>query len=138
MGVRVDLRTEARNGRWISIAEVASIHPCSAVGTVCRWDRFQRVACQPSGLVLEVLAAEVDTWTKSGEADVSNGVSLNERFGDSTKQERWDMARADLLKQLFRAYRDSDRESFMAAAGLSLTKSARNIILHSPMNCFEY
>ena len=26
------------------------------------------------------------------------------------------MARADLLKQLFRAYRDSDRESFMAAA----------------------
>ncbi|MDE2815633.1 MAG: ATP-binding protein, partial [Chloroflexota bacterium] len=26
------------------------------------------------------------------------------------------MARADLLKQLFRAYRDSDRESFMAVA----------------------
>ena len=46
------------------------------------------IAGQPSGPLLEDYLSEVDTWFKSGEADVSNGGSLNERFVESTKQER--------------------------------------------------
>ena len=48
------------------------------------------------------------------------------------------MARADLLKQLFRAYRDSDRESFMEVAhSIAVEERKKNHVLLAN-DCLEF
>ena len=64
----------------------APIH--AQLSVLCVGEIDSGIVGQASGLLLEDYLSEVDTWFKLGEADVSNGGSLNERFGDSTKQER--------------------------------------------------
>ena len=78
---------EARGTRWISVAEVAR-HLGVARDTVYRWIDSRGMPAHRVGRFWKFQLSEVDAWVISGEADVSNGASLDERFVDSPKQGR--------------------------------------------------
>ena len=77
---------EARDTRWISVAEVAH-HLGVARDTVYRWIDSRGMPAHRMGRFWKFQLSEVDAWVKSGEADVTNGTGPSEPFGDATKQE---------------------------------------------------
>lgn len=78
---------EARDTRWISVAEVAE-HLGVARDTVYRWIDSRGMPAHRLGRFWKFQLSEVDAWVKSGEADVSNGAGSDERFADSRGQVR--------------------------------------------------
>ena len=78
---------EARETRWISVAEVAR-HLGVARDTVYRWIDSKRMPAHRVGRFWKFQLSEVDEWVKSGEADVSNGAGPDEHFVESPKQGR--------------------------------------------------
>ena len=76
---------EARETRWMSVAEVAD-HLGVGRDTVYRWIDCRGMPAHRVGRLWKFQLSEVDEWVKSGEADVSNGSHGNSRAGDSTKQ----------------------------------------------------
>ena len=77
---------EARDSRWISVAE-AACHLGVACDTVYRWFDCRGMPAHRVGRFWKFQLSEVDAWVKSGEADIPDGPGSNERFGDSSKQE---------------------------------------------------
>ena len=78
---------EARDTRWISVAEVAQ-HLGVARDTVYRWIDSRGMPAHRVGRFWKFQLSEVDAWVKSGEADVSNGAGLDEGSVESPKQGR--------------------------------------------------
>ena len=78
---------EARDTRWISVAEVAR-HLGVAGDTVYRWIDSRGMPAHRVGRFWKFQLSEVDAWVKSGEAEVSNGAGPDERFVESPKQGR--------------------------------------------------
>ena len=75
---------QARETRWVSVAEVAQ-HLGVARDTVYRWIDTKGMPAHRVGRFWKFQLSEVDAWVKSGDADVSNGSASGERLGDSTK-----------------------------------------------------
>ena len=78
---------EARDTRWISVAEVAK-HLGVARDTVYRWIDSKGMPAHRVGRFWKFQVSEVDAWVKSGGADVSNGSSPKERSADSIERVR--------------------------------------------------
>ena len=78
---------DARDTRWISVAEVAS-HLGVARDTVYRWIDSRGMPAHRVGRFWKFQLSEVDEWVKSGEADVSNGTGPGEGTGNDTKKGR--------------------------------------------------
>ena len=78
---------EARDTRWVSVAEVAR-HLGVARDTVYRWIETKGMPAHRVGRFWKFQLSEVDAWVKSGEADVSNGSGPDKSLGDSVKVRR--------------------------------------------------
>ena len=78
---------EAKDTRWISVAEVAR-HLGVARDTVYRWIDSRGMPAHRVGRFWKFQLSEVDAWVKSGEAEVPNGADSIERFIESPKQGR--------------------------------------------------
>ena len=78
---------EARDTRWISVAEVAE-HLGVARDTVYRWIDTKGMPAHRVGRFWKFQLSEIDAWVKSGGADVSNGSSPKERLADSIERVR--------------------------------------------------
>ena len=78
---------EARETRWISVAEVAD-HLGVSRDTVYRWIDSRGMPAHRVGRFWKFQLSEVDKWVKSGEADVSNGTGPRERTGDNAGKGR--------------------------------------------------
>ena len=78
---------EAKDTRWISVAEVAQ-HLGVARDTVYRWIDSRGMPAHRVGRFWKFQLAEVDAWVKSGEAEVSSRADSIERFIKSPKQGR--------------------------------------------------
>lgn len=77
----------ARDTRWISVAEVAS-HLGVARDTVYRWIDSREMPAHRVGRFWKFQLSEVDEWVKSGGADAANGTSPIERVDGPTRQGR--------------------------------------------------
>lgn len=78
---------EARDTRWISVAEVAE-HLGVARDTVYRWIDSKGMPAHRVGRFWKFQLSEVDVWVKSGGADVSNGSRPKERLADAIERAR--------------------------------------------------
>ena len=78
---------EARDTRWISVAEVAE-HLGVARDTVYRWIDSRGMPAHRVGRFWKFQLSEVDAWVKSGGADVPNGSNPREHLADSIERVR--------------------------------------------------
>ena len=78
---------EARDTRWISVAEVAE-HLGVARDTVYRWIDSKGMPAHRVGRFWKFQLSEVDAWIKSGGADVANGSNPKGRLADSIERVR--------------------------------------------------
>ena len=78
---------EARETRWISVAEVAD-HLGVGRDTVYRWIESRGMPAHRVGRFWKFQLSEVDEWVKSGEADVSNGAGPEGGTGNDIKKGR--------------------------------------------------
>ena len=78
---------EARETRWISVAEIAD-HLGVGRDTVYRWIDSRGMPAHRVGRFWKFQLSEVDEWVKSGEADDSNGAGPRNRTGNGTKKGR--------------------------------------------------
>lgn len=78
---------EARETRWISVAEVAD-HLGVGRDTVYRWIDSRGMPAHRVGRFWKFQLSEVDEWVKSGGADDSNDAGTRDRAGDDTKKGR--------------------------------------------------
>ena len=76
---------EAKVTRWISVAEVAD-HLGLACDTVYRWIDTKGMPAHRVGRFWKFQLSELDTWVKSGDAEIANEARPDEGFGDSMKQ----------------------------------------------------
>ena len=78
---------EARETRWISVAEIAD-HLGVGRDTVYRWIDSRGMPAHRLGRFWKFQLSEVDEWVKSGGADDSNGAGAGGRTGDGTRKGR--------------------------------------------------
>lgn len=82
---------EARDTRWLSVADVAD-HLGVARDTVYRWIDTKGMPAHRVGRFWKFQLPEVDAWVKSGDSDTSNGSGTSGRSsvstGESTKMGR--------------------------------------------------
>ena len=76
---------DARDTRWISVAEVAR-HPGATHDAVYRWSDSKGMPAHRAGRFWKFQPSEAAAWVKPGQEDTFRGAGSNHSLIDSPKQ----------------------------------------------------